>query len=142
MTEEIEIDPVTGREQKKIRWRDGEVTGTHLHGYWNPPYSFEETVARLITVSGQKPVVNGYKTSFDFHGTYEGRVFTLYDYKGDYRIHIGARSAIDLEELTQVLDEEIADAEPTPYEVSTDYQGPEILDDGTVNPDFISHQWP
>ena len=142
MTEEIEIDPVTGRERKEIKWRVGETNGTHLQGYWNSPYTFVETVARLITVSGQKPVVDGYKCTVDFHGTYQGQVFTLYDYKGDYCFHIGARSAIDLEELTKVLDEEIADAEPTPYEASSDYQGPEIEEDGTVNPDFISHQWP
>ena len=128
--------------KKAIKWRDGEINGTHLQGYWNPPYTFVETVARLITVSGQKPVVDGYKCTVDFHGTYEGQVFTLYDYKGDYRIHIGARSAIDLEELTKVLEEEIADAEPTPYEASSDYHGPATLDDGTENLDHIIHAWP
>ena len=149
MTEEIETDPVTGREQKKIKWRDGEINGTHLKGYWNDlPYSFEETVARLITVSGQKPyatgegLLGGHKCSFDFHGTYEGKVFTLYDWKGSYDFHIGGRTHIDIEELKQVLTEEIADAEPTPYEAEADYEGPKILEDGSVNEEFISHQWP
>ena len=35
MTEEIEIDPVTGREQKAIKWRDSQRN--HLQGYWNTP---------------------------------------------------------------------------------------------------------
>ena len=143
MTTEIEIDPVTGRVKTVIKWGVGEMNGTHLQGYWYElPYSFEETVARLITVSGQKPGGGGYKSSFDFYGTYEGKVFTLYDYKGDYRIHIGGRSELELEELREVLTEEIADAEPTPYEAVAEYHGPEILEDGTENEDFIRHQWP
>ena len=139
---EREIDPVTGREEKKIRWREGEIDGTSFRGLWNDlPYSFEETVARLITVSGQNPImfeempisyftINGYKTSFDFHGTYEGKVFTLYDYKGDYRIHIGGKRGLNLEGLKQFLAEEIADSEPTPYEAVADYHP------------GIRHQWP
>ena len=128
---EREIDPVTGREEKKIRWREGEIDGTYYLGFWDDlPYSFEETVARLITVSGQNPIINGYKCSFDFHGTYEGKVFTLYDYKGDYRIHIGGKRGLNLEGLKQFLAEEIADSEPTPYEAVADYHP------------GIRHQWP
>ena len=128
---EREIDPVTGREEKKIRWREGEIDGTYYLGFWDDlPYSFEETVARLITVSGQNPIINGYKCSIHFHGTYEGKVFTLYDYKGDYRIHIGGKRGLNLEGLKQFLAEEIADSEPTPYEAVADYQP------------GIRHQWP
>jgi hypothetical protein len=54
--------------------------------------SFEELVARLAAVSKQNlwDQCDKFKIGFIAHGRFRGHWFTLYDYKADRAIHIGA----------------------------------------------------
>lgn len=57
--------------------------------------TFAEWVARLVTLSNGKGRFGDFgKSSFEFQGTFNGEVFTLYDYKGDQSLHIGGNPAI------------------------------------------------
>lgn len=99
-------------------------SGTSLRGYLRTPWSFPETVARLITLSGQQQdgtCGDAYKTSVEFVGTADGRVFTLYDYKGDGQIHIGGAAGLDADRLTESLVAHLADAAPADYEAALNY---------------------
>lgn len=61
------------------------TAGTSLRGYLDPrPRSFQETIGRLITLSGQDPTAqtDEYKTSVEFQGTYQGAPFTLLRLQG------------------------------------------------------------
>lgn len=87
------------------------------------PWPFEETVARILTASGQ-PIfdqVDCCKESFQATGTFKGRVFTLYDYKGDRRIHIGGRAGLKAQELKEILRQALASSDPAPYEARIRY---------------------
>lgn len=96
--------------------------GTSLQGYLKTPYRFEELVARLITLSGQPAKsFDEYKTSVQFTGLFRGHVFTLYDYKEDAAIHIGATSRAHVADLPAVLQPLLAAVVPTPYDVPTFY---------------------
>ena len=84
----------------------------------NLPWPFEEAVARILAVSHQ-PIfdqTDRCKMSFEARGKFEGSVFTLYDYKGDGRIHIGGPSDLQVEELKTALHPVLAHATPAPYE--------------------------
>lgn len=94
---------------------------TYLRGYLESPFSFEETVARLITLSGQDPTADGYKVSVEFVGMFGGQPFTLYDYKEDRKIHIGGNDKLDVEGLAQELLVKLSSVEPTPYRVKEYY---------------------
>jgi len=135
------------RVDTEIEWRAGEMTGTSRVGLWQPlPYSFAETVARLITVSGQYPIYDGYKSSVNFWGRYRGQQFTIYDWKGeDDNLHIGGRTTMTdqmFKELIVALTLELVDVEPHAYHASASYHGPKFLDSGELNEDYIYHQWP
>jgi len=112
-------DFVKESEMVKINWRtDINISGTSLVGYFcDDPKVFEETVAKLITLSGQDPTErsDGYKTSVEFVGTYKGEAFTLYDYKGDHRLHIGGRGDLNLRAFILTLQDELKNVVPTPY---------------------------
>lgn len=104
---------------KAIKWGDVEWVGTGLRGYLdNVPWSFEETVARLKTLSGQEPGdrADRDKTSVEFNGTFGGKVFTLYDYKGDRTIHIGGNGDLDVASLRDALRRALDGVRPSAYE--------------------------
>jgi len=111
----------------QINWNAGRnVNGTSLRGYFRPDdFRFEEIVARLITLSGQDPTQasDGYKTSVEFSGTYGGRVFTLYDYKGDDTVHIGGQDGLDVGALVIALAQALRTVEPTSYSAVRHYDG-------------------
>ena len=89
----------------------------------NLPWSFEEAVARILTASGQ-PIfdqVDCCKASFQATGVFKGKVFTLYDYKGDRRIHIGGRASLKAQELKDILRQALVSANPAPYEARICY---------------------
>ena len=101
------------------------IDGTSLHGMFEPlPFSFEETVARLITLSGQAPETmntDAYKVSVEFTGTFNGHTFTLYDYKGDRALHIGGRDGLPVKALILWLTEALQGVQPTDYTATEHY---------------------
>lgn len=109
----------------RIRWdATTDVNMTHLRGYFTPEgLSFEETVARLITLSQQDPTEAGdsYKVSVEFMGVFAGEPFTLYDYKGGMNLHIGGHDTLDVAGLEAALEAAIRDVEPTPYQATIQY---------------------
>ena len=97
--------------------------GTSRIGYLEPlPWTFDETVGRIITLTGQKPE-RGDKVEFDFVGTYKGHAFTLYDYKCDGQIHIGGtrETAVLLNELKAALLEDLKMVVPAEYTYRPSY---------------------
>ena len=105
------------RDAAAIVWTHSvDSCGTGFCGMLETPWSFEETVARLVTASGGEPTQgDGYKLSVHFVGTFYGQVFTLYDYKGDGQVHIGGRTRLGVERLTHALVETLYSVTPTPY---------------------------
>jgi hypothetical protein len=114
-----------------IDWKDVPISGTSLRGYLNTPWSFEETVARLVSLSGQPAEsADMEKTSVQFVGTFNGEVFTLYDYKEDREIHIGGHPKLRVDALNEVLIAQLEAVEPAPYAAAEYYDQQE------------GHQWP
>lgn len=115
-----------------------DACGTSLQGIYKSPWSFEETVARLVALTGQNPTGGSdeYKVSICFAGTFGNGsggadVFTLYDYKEDRQIHVGGNHGrINVQELAAILTEDLSKVEPTPYKAE------EFYDCKT------GHQWP
>tara|TARA_R110002020_G_scaffold397276_1_gene607391 strand:- start:1345 stop:1797 length:453 start_codon:yes stop_codon:yes gene_type:complete len=117
------------REASALVWDGGaDINGT----YWrrnlewidsNWTISFEELVARLITLSEQDPTTQTdyYKTSVEFVGTYKGEAFTIYDYKGDMQLHIGGTDRLDTPSLIQHLRDTLYTCSPTPYTAQIHY---------------------
>lgn len=104
-----------------IAWTD-HYPGGSLRGYYESPWSFEETVARLITASGQSGKSrDGDKTSIQFDGIFNGLPFDLYDYKEDRAIHVGSSREFPVHELTVELTAMLAAVEPTPYSAQEFY---------------------
>lgn len=101
------------------------VSGSYLVGYMTSPWTFQETVARLITLSGQDPTkqTDQYKTSVEFYGYFKGKFFTLYDYKNDDMIHVGGHGDLNVNELSSELVRELKGAPPTPYRARYWYEG-------------------
>lgn len=108
----------------KLNWRISSPIPTGLRGYLPTPWSFEETVARLITLSGQPARSSDiYKSSVNFTGTFDGHYFTLYDYKEDRRLHIGvSNNELPIFDMIDVLVKELAKVEPTPYVAEEFYE--------------------
>lgn len=107
----------------RIDWTLNFGGGTGFSGtYLATPWSFAETVARL---SGQDPTAftDGYKVSVEFSGRFDGQVFTLYDYKGDAEIHIGAavNGRLDAPGLAAYLARALAAVEPKPFTATVNY---------------------
>lgn len=99
-----------------IDWTYPPFSESSLRGYYDSPYSFEETVARVHAASGQ-PVrsTDDYKTSVCFEGTYKGAYFRVYDYKEDRELHIGGGSDLDVRGLLIALASAVERAEPKAY---------------------------
>jgi len=113
-----------GSMTKVLEFKQVKIVGTSFRAYLdNLPWSFEETVARILTASGQ-PIFDQRdccKQSFEAMGKFKGGVFTLYDYKGDKCIHIGGRGSLKVQELKDALQQVLAHANPTPYEAQIHY---------------------
>lgn len=108
----------------QLEWNeDFDACGTSLLAYLQSPWSFEETIARLITVSGQTPTAmsDGYKTSVEFVGKFKGEIFTLYDYKGDRTIHIGSGGGVNAAQLQAALVKAMSAVRPSPYRAEEHY---------------------
>lgn len=113
-----------------LDWSEPSIDGTSLRGYYESPWSFEETVARLITASGQPArSFDQYKTSVEFRGTFHGHVFTLYDYKEGRTIHIGGADDLDRVGFVKALTAALMLVTPTPYTAAEYYS------------DKIGHSW-
>lgn len=99
--------------------------GTSGQGELASPYGFEETVARLIALSGQDPtrLSDHYKVSVEFVGALNGEVFTLYDYKCSEELHIGGRSGLDVAGLNSELVRLLATVDPVPFTAKHYYEG-------------------
>ena len=107
-----------------LNWTPIDAVGTSLRGYFTPDnMPFEETVARLITLSGQDPTAqaDGYKVSVEFSGRFHGQPFTLYDYKAGYCLHIGGSSALDVAALHDTLSAALIAVTPPPYQAVCKY---------------------
>jgi len=110
-----------------LKWSDvPSVDGTSLSGYFMEGCTyrqFKETVAKIITVSGQMgtDATDGYKCSVEFVGTFKGQVFTLYDYKEDFQLHIGGRDGLDVRDLIAALTDALKDVTPTPFVATLHY---------------------
>ena len=112
------------REASALVWDSGaDIKGTYFVDYLDYPISFEELVARLITLSEQDPTTqtDDYKTSVEFVGEYNGETFTIYDYKGDMRLHIGGTGRLDTASLIQHLRDTLYACSPTPYTAQMHY---------------------
>ena len=109
----------------RIEWDSSiAIVGTHLVGYYIAQWSFEETVARLITLSGQAAKSGDqYKVSVKFVGRFNGDVFTLYDYKCDRTLHIGGTRVDHVAALRQALTRRLRRVAPTPYRAREYYEG-------------------
>jgi hypothetical protein len=96
---------------------DVEIAGTSFRGFLSlGELGFQETVARLITLSGQTPVGSGDgKTTVEFAGTFRGKAFSLYDYRGDQELHIGGGPALNVDALREALTAALKGVQPTPY---------------------------
>lgn len=116
---------------KIIQWNVNDGFGTGLRGYYCSPWPFELTVAKLITASGQPAKsYDGYKTSVEFSGMFDGQPFTLYDYKEDREIHIGGHESLNITGLYEVLTAALGSVDPTPYEAKEYYD------------ECVGHSWP
>lgn len=72
-----------------LAWNVGDIGGTSFLGYLDLiGGDFDKTVDRLKAL-GAEDEGPGDKTTVEFRGTYNGAVFTLYDYYNDGRLHIG-----------------------------------------------------
>ncbi len=107
-----------------LKFEQADVLNTGFRSYLdNLPWPFEEAVARILAVSHQ-PIfdqTDRCKMSFEARGKFEGSVFTLYDYKGDGRVHIGGPSDLKVEDLKSALRQVLAAAAPAPYEACIHY---------------------
>lgn len=100
---------------------NGSVGGTSLRGYLETPWSFEETIARLLGAGFEMQDGDGDKLSVEFIGTFNGATFTLYDYKEDREIHIGGCNALKVKALAAALLPVLKAATPQPYTAAEHY---------------------
>jgi len=82
--------------RSEIVWNVGDVNMTCLRGYLDlMDGDFDRTVARLKAL-GAEDDGPGDKTTVEFHGRFNGAVFTLYDYYGSRScLHIGGHAPYD-----------------------------------------------
>lgn len=87
--------------------------------------TFEEVVARLYNLSKQEIFEQGdnCKLSFLVNGFYKNSPFTLYDYKGDFDIHIGGKEELDIDGLRKELDDLIMATNPKSFKTNINYDG-------------------
>lgn len=118
-------------EESKIEFNsDFDTSGTHLIVYFISPWTFTETVARLITATNQIPIQSD-KTSFHFVGMFNNQIFTIYDYKGDFKLHIGGTNNLDFKGLSSKLIEVLTPVIPTPFTATI----PDEYADETIIPE-------
>lgn len=98
-------------------------TDVHTHNDIN--LSFPEIIGRLYSLCDYDIFEDQYeKTSFEVFGIYKGEVFTLYDYKGDYNIHIGGhKDKLDINGLVRALADTIMKTQPRAYKAHIEWTG-------------------
>ena len=109
---------------------DGELdaNGTHFRRILHTsPWSFSEAVALLLDLSGtsQEQVFEASgddKVSVEFHGTWRDQVFTLYDWKNDFQLHIGGREALEVDSLERALLRHMETATPRAFKALATYE--------------------
>jgi hypothetical protein len=86
-------------------------------------WTFERVVACLYNLSNQKIFKQGdkYKLSFEVVGSYDGKPFTLYDYKASYCVHIGGNDDLNVPELKKELIQLIKNTKPKPFTARIHY---------------------
>lgn len=111
-----------------INWTtNADINGTSFRSYFyegGEVEAFAEIVAKLITLSKQDPTAasDGEKVSVEFTGTFKSVAFTLYDYKGDFQLHIGGQPGLDVLGLQIALDKLLIEGvTPTPFTARTAY---------------------
>ena len=111
--------------QQTIKWlANADVSGTWQRGYFDSPWGFAETVARLLTASGQHEHDRlDDKTSVEFVGIYNGHVFTLYDFKANRRLQIGGKAGLDVDGLQLELARALASVQPMPFDAHERWAG-------------------
>ncbi len=119
---------------------DIQSTGSWYRDMLPLPWSFQETVARLITLSGYSVAeaieADQYKCSFEIDGYFvdaagANHFFALYDYKEDDEIHIGGDNDLPTDRLIEALTALLKTVEPTPYVAPYHYESRNR-----------SHRWP
>lgn len=93
------------------------VNGTYFIGYLTDradwPWSFEVTIGKLLNL--QRNLADGAeKVAVEFHGKFNGHVFTLYDYKGDCELHIGGHKN-ELNGTVSTLESTLKNLKPIPF---------------------------
>ena len=124
---------MTSEQHAGVEWKaDADIDGTAYRTMLGQSFEFEETVARLLTASGQDATEqgDGYKVSVEFVGTFEGHVFTLYDYKEDREIHVGGHPELNVRGLLDALKVLLDGVPPTPYKTTEHYD------------ERVGHSWP
>jgi len=86
---------------------------------------FEDVVARLYNLSNQNIFEQGdeYKLSFEVSGSFDGKPFTLYDWKGDNCVHIGGHDDLDVPGLKKELLKLVKKTDPKPFTAKLHYYG-------------------
>lgn len=94
----------------KIEWNVGNVNGTSFSGLYLDVADlggFASVTDGLVALGGEDDGPSD-KTTHEFHGRFDGNVFTLYDYKGDHEYHIGCHQRGSwLDELKALLREKL-----------------------------------
>lgn len=105
-----------------LTWNVGDTNGTERVGYFDDLIdgSLYKTAA-AFSLLGAVDYGPGDKTTVEFCGTFNGAVFTLYDYRGTGTLHIGGHrfacdgKVLDVEGLKRALTDalrELDEAEP------------------------------
>jgi hypothetical protein len=86
-----------------IKWtEDARAGGTSLRGYLHGDFKAQKIALKLA--SGQSGKCDGDgKVTIEFIGTCNGKVFTLYDWKGGRMFHIGGNDDLNLTQLGRDL---------------------------------------
>lgn len=99
------------------------INGTSLRGYLDTPWSFEETVARLLALAPDGAVeydIDG-KVAVEVTGTFRGEPFSVYDWKGSRgQLHLGGHRSLDVLDLGPALVAALETVTPRPISVRVD----------------------
>jgi hypothetical protein len=90
---------------------------------YDKTWTFERILAGINAIANQVIFDDGNfdKSSFTAEGTYKGKYFSLYDYKGDRSIHVGGGNELDVKGLVDELNKLIKLAEPKPFSCRCSY---------------------
>lgn len=78
----------------KIQFKTVDISGTHFAFQIAPSdlgYTFQDVVDRLHGIAPEVFTTSDDKSTFGIEGTFDGAIFTLYDYKRDHQIHVGSK---------------------------------------------------